>query len=84
MDRAVRWLERHAYQRGRHDRAGRRPAGTVPHDVAFGGADCSQLYVVSARHSLSMDAMLAAPLSGRLFRVDTGLKGQATLERRNV
>jgi DNA-binding IclR family transcriptional regulator/sugar lactone lactonase YvrE len=55
-----------------------------PTDVAFGGADCSQLYVVSARHSLSMDAMLAAPLSGRLFRVDTGLKGQATLERRNV
>lgn len=52
-----------------------------PTDLAFGGRDSSRLYVTSARQSLSMDALVAAPLSGRLFRVETGVPGQTTLER---
>ena len=52
-----------------------------PTDLAFGGQDGSRLYVTSARQSLSMEALVAAPLSGRLFRVETGIPGQSTLER---
>lgn len=53
-----------------------------PTDLAFGGRDGNRLYVTSAHQSLSMDAMVAAPLSGRLFRVETGILGQSTLEHR--
>jgi IclR family acetate operon transcriptional repressor len=52
-----------------------------PTDLAFGGRDGSRLYVTSARQSLSMEALVAAPLSGRLFRVETGIPGRSTLER---
>src|SRR5207248_5921466 len=37
-----------------------------PTDVAFGGVRGERLFVVSARDTLSMDALGAAPLSGRL------------------
>ena len=41
----------------------------VPHvtNVAFGGADLSDLYITSARKGLSAQQLAAAPLSGGLF-----------------
>lgn len=42
-----------------------------PTDLAFGGSTGTQLFVTSARHTLSMEALAAAPLSGRLFCVET-------------
>jgi len=46
-----------------------------PTSLCFGGPDLSILYVTSARIGLSPDALAAAPLSGALFAVETGVRG---------
>src|SRR5207249_2508079 len=53
-----------------------------PTDLAFGGPRGDQLFVASARDTLSMDALGAAPLSGRLFVLDAGVAGAPAHERR--
>lgn len=44
---------------------------SCPSDVAFGGADGATLYVTTARQPVSLEALGNAPLSGRLFCIDT-------------
>ena len=39
----------------------------APTDIAVGGADRGTLFITSARHSVSIDSLGNAPLSGRLF-----------------
>ena len=46
-----------------------------PTDVAFGGDDLRSLYVTSARNALPAEILAAAPLSGRIFKLDVGLAG---------
>ena len=41
-----------------------------PTDLAVGGARMDRLYVTSARHSVALDALASAPLSGQLFELD--------------
>ena len=55
-----------------------------PTDLAFGGPRGDQLFVASARDTLSMDALGAAPLSGRLFVLDAGVAGAPAHERRGM
>ena len=43
---------------------------------AFGGANLDELYLTTARKGLTEDDLRAQPLSGGLFRVDPGVKGQ--------
>lgn len=45
----------------------------APTDVETGGPDGNRLYVTSARHSVALDVLANAPLSGRLFELDLGL-----------
>lgn len=40
-----------------------------PTDVAIGGPTMSRLYVTTARHSVALDALANAPLSGHLFEL---------------
>lgn len=46
-----------------------------PTSMAFGGDGLGTLYITSARIGLDEGALSAAPLSGGLFAVDTGIKG---------
>lgn len=41
-----------------------------PSDVALGGKNLDTLYVTSARHAVSLEALGNAPLSGRLFCIE--------------
>ena len=43
---------------------------------AFGGADLSDLYVTTARDSLSENQLAEQPLAGALFRLRPGVRGQ--------
>ncbi len=53
---------------GRQDRVVGLPI-PCPTGLAFGGKQGQSLYVTSARHSVSLEALTNAPLSGRLFSV---------------
>jgi sugar lactone lactonase YvrE len=66
------------------------PAGNVERQIqlpvpravgcTFGGDDLRTLFVTSARETMTPQQLHAAPLSGSVFAVDTGIKGQpATL-----
>ena len=44
-------------------------------DCTFGGPDLKTLYVTSARETMTMDQLAAAPLSGSLFAIDCGVQG---------
>jgi IclR family transcriptional regulator, acetate operon repressor len=46
-----------------------------PTDLAFGGASGASLFVVSSRDAVSMEALAAAPLSGRLFELKPDVAG---------
>ncbi len=46
-----------------------------PTDVGFGGTDGRTLFITSSRNTLSRDALDAAPLSGRLFALQTEVAG---------
>lgn len=48
------------------------PQPTAP---AFGGPDMKTMFVTSARRGLDGGALAAAPLSGSVFAVDTGVRG---------
>lgn len=43
--------------------------------VSFGGVGLTDLYITSARLGLDEDQLRKYPLSGGLFRIDTGVKG---------
>jgi len=45
--------------------------------VAFGGGDSRTLYVTSARENLTEEQLLAHPLSGSVFALETGTTGRA-------
>ncbi len=45
---------------------------------AFGGADLTDLYVTTARKGMDADQLKRLPLSGGLFRIETGVKGTPT------
>ena len=47
-----------------------------PTSCCFGGDDLSQLYVTSARFTLSDDHLARQPQEGALFRVDAGVHGR--------
>jgi DNA-binding IclR family transcriptional regulator/sugar lactone lactonase YvrE len=53
-----------------------------PTDLAFGGARGDRLFIVSARDTLSIDALGAAPLSGRVFVLEAGVAGMPAHELR--
>jgi IclR family transcriptional regulator, acetate operon repressor len=55
---------------GRQDRVVGLPI-PCPTGLVFGGKHGESLYVTSARHSVSLEALVNAPLSGRLFSVQT-------------
>jgi DNA-binding IclR family transcriptional regulator/sugar lactone lactonase YvrE len=46
-----------------------------PTGLGFGGPARDRLYVTSARDAVNREALDAAPLSGRLFRLDEGCRG---------
>ncbi|WP_202396866.1 IclR family transcriptional regulator domain-containing protein [Teichococcus coralli] len=46
-----------------------------PTDIGFGGPDLDTLYVATARDGMALDALAAAPLSGRLLAVGAGVCG---------
>ncbi|MEN3148449.1 SMP-30/gluconolactonase/LRE family protein [Neorhizobium sp. IRAMC:178] len=48
-----------------------------PTSCVFGGPDMQTLFVTSARIRLSAAQLSEAPLSGSVFSIDTGIKGQA-------
>ncbi|MNL85878.1 SMP-30/Gluconolaconase/LRE-like region [compost metagenome] len=48
-----------------------------PTSCVFGGTDMQTLFVTSARIRLSAAQLSEAPLSGSVFAIDTGIKGQA-------
>lgn len=48
-----------------------------PSGICFGGPGHATLYVATSRDGLSLDALAAAPLSGRLLAVDPGTPGFA-------
>lgn len=54
------------------------PAGHVTSCV-FGGSDLEDLYITTACAGMKDEDMEAQPLSGNLFRVHTGIKGQPTV-----
>lgn len=45
-------------------------------DCTFGGADLQTLYITSARETMTPEQLEQAPLSGSLFAIDAGVKGQ--------
>ena len=47
-----------------------------PTDLALGGADGATLFITSARHSVSIESLGNAPLSGRIFSVNLDENGQ--------
>jgi drug/metabolite transporter (DMT)-like permease len=47
-------------------------------DCTFGGPDLGTLYVTSARETMTPEELVAAPLSGSLFAIDTGIRGLAS------
>jgi DNA-binding IclR family transcriptional regulator len=47
----------------------------APTDLGFGGADARTLYITSARETVTREALEAAPLSGRLFVLETPVPG---------
>ena len=47
-----------------------------PTDLALGGADGATLFITSARHSVSIESLGNAPLSGRIFAVNMDENGQ--------
>jgi sugar lactone lactonase YvrE len=47
-----------------------------PTDLALGGADGATLFITSARHSVSIESLGNAPLSGRIFAVNLDENGQ--------
>jgi IclR family transcriptional regulator, acetate operon repressor len=55
---------------GRQDQVVGLPV-SCPTGLAFGGQNAQSLYVTSARQSVSLEALANAPLSGRLFVVQT-------------
>ena len=55
---------------GRQDQVVGLPV-SCPTGMAFGGHNAQNLYVTSARQSVSLEALANAPLSGRLFVVQT-------------
>ncbi len=59
---------------GRQDRVVGLPI-PCPTGLVFGGKHRQNLYVTSARHSVSLEALANAPLSGRLFSVQTDMIG---------
>lgn len=61
--------------KGRVDRVINLPVPR-PTSCAFGGHDLSTLYVTSARIRLSAQQLAEAPLSGSVFAVSTGARGQ--------
>ena len=60
---------------GEVERQVRLPVSNVT-SCAFGGADLDELYITSARVTLSDDDLAAQPLAGDLFRLKTGVQGQ--------
>ena len=68
------WAVRRLTPDGKIDREIRLPVPR-PTSCAFGGADLSTLYVTSARVRLSPAQLAAAPLSGSVFAIETGVKG---------
>jgi sugar lactone lactonase YvrE len=46
----------------------------------FGGLDLTDLYVTSARKGLTTQQLAEYPLSGGLFRIQTGIQGMPTFE----
>jgi sugar lactone lactonase YvrE len=44
-------------------------------DCTFGGPDLKTLYITSARETMTLDQLAAAPLSGSLFAIDCGVQG---------
>jgi sugar lactone lactonase YvrE len=53
------------------------PSGHVTSCV-FGGSDLEDLYITTACTGMSADQRRERPLSGNLFRISTGIKGQPT------
>jgi DNA-binding IclR family transcriptional regulator/sugar lactone lactonase YvrE len=51
-----------------------------PTDLGFGGPGLDTLYVTTARHGLGLDALAAAPLSGRTLALGPGVGGAAEAE----
>ncbi|MEM6761871.1 MAG: SMP-30/gluconolactonase/LRE family protein [Pseudomonadota bacterium] len=47
-----------------------------PTSCTFGGADLSTLFITTARIRLSAQQLEEAPLSGSLFAIETGVRGQ--------
>jgi sugar lactone lactonase YvrE len=50
---------------------------TNPTCPGFGGPDLTTLYVTSAKHKLSPEALAAEPLAGALLALEPGVRGQA-------
>jgi sugar lactone lactonase YvrE len=46
-----------------------------PTSCCFGGDDLSDLYVTSARFTLTADHLATHPQEGALFKVDAGVRG---------
>jgi sugar lactone lactonase YvrE len=55
------------------------PAKNVS-SCAFGGPDLTDLYITSARQDLDDATLQAYPLTGSLFRLQTGIRGMPTFE----
>ena len=51
-----------------------------PTDLGFGGPGLDTLFVTTARDGLGLDALAAAPLSGRTLALGAGLKGMVEPE----
>ncbi|MEO6829254.1 MAG: SMP-30/gluconolactonase/LRE family protein [Acidobacteriaceae bacterium] len=45
-------------------------------DCTFGGSNLETLYITSARETMTLAELKEAPLSGSLFAIETGIKGQ--------
>jgi sugar lactone lactonase YvrE/DNA-binding IclR family transcriptional regulator len=63
---------------GRVDRVIHMPVPR-PGSLAFGGPDLTTLFITSARARLSAAQLAEAPLSGSVFALETGIRGQATV-----
>ena len=69
------WAVRRYAPGGRLDRTVTLPVPR-PTSCTFGGADLTTLYVTSARIRLSAQQLEDAPLSGSLFAIEAGMRGQ--------
>lgn len=61
---------------GRTDRVVQMPV-EMPTSLAFGGRDGRTLFITTARHSLSPEALAIQPLAGAILALDTGMSGPA-------